>query len=881
VENSKPITPPEAGLTSFVIGSSTATSFIVDKNGNVGIGTTSPVSMLAVNGTITATSFTNGTNSAILGGNNLTTVGAIPYVSGSGILSQDDSLLWSTGRPNLHDWQAQISKIMAYQGSIANILWIGDSWASQGNITTPLTANLHNIFGNAGVGYIQFDSFVAPVANASITRLGTWTDSSSSATPGINGASTNSSDVATPASIAVSSFASTYILHYVSQPGGGTFQYKINSGGWTQVNTSAASTGFSSVTIGSLNSGQQQTLTIQLVTSGTAGVTLLGAYSKSNIGVIVNRIGQPGASTSYFSSLNSTFWQSEIASISPNVVMIMLGVNDMLANTAPSTVASNISNIISNVRAVMPNADIVLVPPSDIGQSGTTYTMRQYVDAQRILAQSLGVGFIDVYKNIGSYSTANTRGLYGNTTHVNVNGGMVISSLVESYLTNGVSSRISNSPTFGYSALRDSPSLSNSAFGNRALGVLTTGAYDSAFGNSALYSNQTGVYNSAFGSEALKLNVGASNLSAFGFQSLTAATGAGSTGVGSFSLSGVTSGTYNTGLGYNSGLKSTTGTYNTFLGANADLVNTTQHNYMTVIGAGAIGNQDNSIILGRSNDFIGIGTTTPWKALSVNGGVAVPGLSNGSTGYYACVNTTTGELSTSTTACGASSIKYKENVAPLTYGLQDVLNLNPVFFNYKSSYVSDQRRQVGFIAEEVASVTPEIVAYDSNGEIQGLDYPKFTAVLAKAIQELNAKLDLLATVVGQGTNALKNLVVDSLSSTVVYTRELNADKINAGDINIAGKVCVDDVCVTKDQFKELLLRSGVGATQIISGGSTGGSGGSTETGTSTSSTTDITNFSSDTGTSTAKTTVNPTNTSQTNTGSDTEKSNTASTTDSN
>jgi hypothetical protein len=38
---------------SFVIGSSTATNFIVTNGGNVGIGTASPVSMLSVNGQVT------------------------------------------------------------------------------------------------------------------------------------------------------------------------------------------------------------------------------------------------------------------------------------------------------------------------------------------------------------------------------------------------------------------------------------------------------------------------------------------------------------------------------------------------------------------------------------------------------------------------------------------------------------------------------------------------------------------------------------------------------------------------------------------------------------------------------------------------------------
>lgn len=206
---------------------------------------------------------------------------------------------------------------------------------------------------------------------------------------------------------------------------------------------------------------------------------------------------------------------------------------------------------------------------------------------------------------------------------------------------------------------------------------------------------------------------------------------------------------------------------------------------------------------------VGIATTSPWVSLGVNGRVATPALRNDSTGYYVCLRTTTGELSTSTTACGASSIKYKENIIPITYGLKDVLNLNPVSFNYKSGYSNEKNKQLGFIAEEVASVTPELVAYDSNGEIQGLDYPKFSSVLVKAVQELNKKFDDMFSDIGKTLN-------EYLSNNNVNLKSAVADKFEVqGDFRVNGNICVDDTCITKDQFKDMILRSGVGALQYV------------------------------------------------------------------
>jgi hypothetical protein len=159
---------------------------------------------------------------------------------------------------------------------------------------------------------------------------------------------------------------------------------------------------------------------------------------------------------------------------------------------------------------------------------------------------------------------------------------------------------------------------------------------------------------------------------------------------------------------------------------------------------------------------------------------------NDSTGYYACVNTTTGQLATSTTACGASSERFKENITPLTYGLAQVLALRPVSFDYKASYIPNSTKQLGFIAEEVNLLMPELVATDATGQIQGLDYPKFTSVIVKAVQEVNIKID--------GMLAQISKVLTWFSDD--------------GKFKVQNDICVDDTCVTKEQFKHILLQAG-------------------------------------------------------------------------
>ncbi len=131
----------------------------------------------------------------------------------------------------------------------------------------------------------------------------------------------------------------------------------------------------------------------------------------------------------------------------------------------------------------------------------------------------------------------------------------------------------------------------------------------------------------------------------------------------------------------------------------------------------------------------------------------------GTTGNYICLNTTTWEVQKGGASCSASSIRFKENINDLTYGLEDVLKLHPVSFNFKPEMNMGSNRQLGFIAEEVERLIPELVSYDENGLPSGVNYPQMTSLLAKGIQELNAKVDNLGNIVGQNVT-FENLTVN-------------------------------------------------------------------------------------------------------------------------
>jgi len=87
-----------------------------------------------------------------------------------------------------------------------------------------------------------------------------------------------------------------------------------------------------------------------------------------------------------------------------------------------------------------------------------------------------------------------------------------------------------------------------------------------------------------------------------------------------------------------------------------------------------------------------------------------------------------------------SSIRWKENVQPIDNALERVLSLQGVFYDWKPEHGG--KRDIGFIAEEVARILPEIVQMDADGvHALGLDYSRLVPLLVEAIKQLKAEND--------------------------------------------------------------------------------------------------------------------------------------------
>ena len=108
------------------------------------------------------------------------------------------------------------------------------------------------------------------------------------------------------------------------------------------------------------------------------------------------------------------------------------------------------------------------------------------------------------------------------------------------------------------------------------------------------------------------------------------------------------------------------------------------------------------------------------------------------------VNSMTGE--------DASDERLKKDIVDIPYGLDVVKSLKPRKYKMKA----DDLEQIGFIAQEVKDIIPEVTTFTTvehtdkeNGDQYGLSYGHLTAVLTKAIQELSAKVEELESKINE------------------------------------------------------------------------------------------------------------------------------------
>lgn len=153
---------------------------------------------------------------------------------------------------------------------------------------------------------------------------------------------------------------------------------------------------------------------------------------------------------------------------------------------------------------------------------------------------------------------------------------------------------------------------------------------------------------------------------------------------------------------------------------------------------------------------IGIGTTTPGTRLTVKQELANRAImwqhetqtdswaigigTNTLNCRFEFNGTLRGQISSvDGTFITGSDIRYKEAIEAVPDVLSRTLQLKPFSYYYKDTRQFAQHKSIGFIAQEVEKLFPEMV-YDIDGGYKGINYAGFSVVAIKAIQEQQEKI---------------------------------------------------------------------------------------------------------------------------------------------
>lgn len=553
-----------------------------------------------------------------------------------------------------------------------------------------------------------------------------------------------------------------------------------------------ATTGTSNIAIG--NNAMNQ------ANGGSTGIAIGGsALNKQSAGALENiAIGFSSQAATTSGSYNISFGRQSLFRNTTGSNNVAHGAFSLEENTTGSTNVAvgnsaatknttGYSNVAIGASALFSNttkSNLVAIGDSALYHNGIGATLfHQAIDNTAIGAKALFSNTLgDKNTAIGKFALKdNTEGSFNtaigaNTMLHNTIGNFNTATGFEALLFNTEGKE--NTAT-GFQVLSfNSQGSGNTANGYDAMSFNLTGSGNTAIGTSALYKNTNGNFNTSIGYASLFENRTANRNSSFGYQAMGRNnSGNNNVSIGDSTLFANISGSGNIALGHyaaasetgsdklyienSNGNKDNALIYGDFaadsLLLNAKTINKFSLNVRASnaleMGYGAAGKQTDAgkVCYGCFGDpahWLGIvgggtaelGNDRVIKLWSEGGlrikGNALPNTDNGhSLGQsglrWSSVWAVNGTINT-------SDANLKTNIATSPYGLDEVMQMNPVQYNWKTNPTEDL--QIGFLAQDIQKIIPEAVVVPANGDPLGMKYTELIPVLVKAIQELKKEV---------------------------------------------------------------------------------------------------------------------------------------------
>jgi len=213
--------------------------------------------------------------------------------------------------------------------------------------------------------------------------------------------------------------------------------------------------------------------------------------------------------------------------------------------------------------------------------------------------------------------------------------------------------------------------------------------------------------------------------------------------------------------------------------------------------------------LDKVNSRMGINNGTPDYTLDVN--------YNGA-GIVSRFTSTDGNCTINPAVVGGISCSsdetLKKDIEPIEESQLDKLSqISPVEYHWKNDENQDEKT-FGFIAQDVQEILPELVSLDPTTQKLTMSYAGLAVPLVGSVRELGLRLASLEALndlnINGNTNKITKLFNDFLLTTqrivingLVEIKQATIDRLFAKRVETE-TFCIDDLCITKDEFKTIL-----------------------------------------------------------------------------
>lgn len=344
-----------------------------------------------------------------------------------------------TDSSTMYAYRAKVAKALGGTGQ-ARVIFTGDSWAEYLEGTAqPLANALYEAYGQAGLGWVSVDATgggtAAPLKRqllngARLEKTGfAILDMDPSQCKSLDGHAISATGQA--ATLAISNLQ-TESLSWYYLDGNGTFRYAVDGG--SPVVVQGGGTGErAAIEITGL-SNSPHTIAFDLVGNSGTVVMYGGMATRSGAGVEFSKAGNSGSNAVQWGAMSSVV-EEYSAALKPDLVIVILGTNDLIQNISKADFKSGIQAMVAAYHEGSPNCSVLLVNPTRSQNATDLGLIQQYGEAMIELTKTMdNVEFLNLNSYMPPRIVTEPLGLWSDAVHLTDDGGRFVTGLLMKYL---------------------------------------------------------------------------------------------------------------------------------------------------------------------------------------------------------------------------------------------------------------------------------------------------------------------------------------------------------------------------------------------------------------------------------------------------------------